>query len=177
MQFRDEIRCIASLYERYFGKYKTNDAWKVLISCVSEVTDPRVVTYGGVCETQIQFPVDSFFLMNDQQKKQVTFDLLRKGLHKVIPEKGWDSDSFEQAFSKVIEADMRNEWIWRKLISSPDRRLKAGLYIVHEVTFVMGNLIVIDKSDQEVLRTEALGSPKRMGLCSTSRKITMGIFE
>jgi hypothetical protein len=26
---------------------------------------------------------------------------------------------------------------------------------VHEVTFVIGNLIVIDKSDQEVLRTEA----------------------
>lgn len=99
-------------------KYKTNDAWKVLISCVSEVTDPRVVTYGGVCETQIQFPVDSFFLMNDQQKKQVTFDLLSKGLDKVIPEKGWDSDSFEQAFSKVIEADMRNERIWRKIISS-----------------------------------------------------------
>lgn len=41
VQFRDEIRCLASLYERYLGKYKTN--------CVSEVTDPRVVTYGGVC--------------------------------------------------------------------------------------------------------------------------------
>ncbi|WP_127537113.1 hypothetical protein [Paenibacillus illinoisensis] len=93
--------------------------------------------------------------MNDQQKKQVTFDLLRKGLDKVIPEKGWDSDSFEQAFLKVIEGDMRNEWFWRKLISSPDRRLKAGLYIVHEVTFVIGYLIVIDKSDQEVLRIEA----------------------
>lgn len=38
---------------------------------------------------------------------------------------------------------------------------------MHEVTFVIGNLIVIDKSDQ----------PKRMGLCSTSREITMGIFE
>ncbi|MEK4529785.1 hypothetical protein NST38_30745 [Paenibacillus sp. FSL H8-0104] len=154
VQFRDEIRCIASLYERHFGKYKTNDAWKVLISCVSEITDPRVVTYGGVCETQIQFHVDSFFSMNDQQKKEVTLDLLRKGLEKVIPEKGWDSDSFERAFSKVIEAEMRNEWIWRRIISSPDRRLKAGLYIVHEVTFVIGNLIVFDKSNQEVLRTE-----------------------
>ncbi|WP_127594577.1 hypothetical protein [Paenibacillus lautus] len=78
--------------------------YKVLICCVSEVTDPRVITYGGVCETQIQFHVDSFFSMSDQQKKEVTFDLLRKGLDKVIPEKGWDSDSFEQAFSKVIEA-------------------------------------------------------------------------
>lgn len=35
---------------------------------------------------------------------------------------------------------------------------------MHEVTFVIGNLIVIDKSDQEVLRTEAFRDRSTNGL-------------
>ncbi|SFS76268.1 hypothetical protein [Paenibacillus sp. BC26] len=154
-QFRDQIRCIVSLYERSFDKLKTTDSWKVLIDCVDEITDEKVKDFSGVCSVQVQFNVDSFFTKDDHQKKEVTIEILRKGLDKVITEKGWDQVPFGQAFEKVIEVNMKNEWFWRKPISSPDRRFKARLYIVHEVTVVIGYLIVFNNTNQEILRTEA----------------------
>ncbi|WP_127495354.1 hypothetical protein [Paenibacillus glycanilyticus] len=154
VQFRNEIRCIASLYERNFEKYKTADTWKVLIECVDEVTDSRVLDLLGVCTTQVQFNVDSFFSMSDHQKKETTLELLRKGIDRIVSEKNWDPSPFAIAFEEIIKAEMKNEWFWRKPISSPDRRFKARLYIVHEVTVVKGYLIVFDKTNQEILRIE-----------------------
>lgn len=128
VQFRDEIRCIASLYERNFEKYKTADSWKVLIECVQEITDHRVHAVGGVCEVQVQFDVDLFFAMNDDQKKITTLNLFKEGIEKIVPEKGWDPAPFAHAFEKVYEADMQNEWFWRKPFSSPDRKYKARVF-------------------------------------------------
>lgn len=153
-QFRDEIRCIASLYEKSFEKMKTADSWKVLIECVDEISDSRVIDLLGVCTTQVQFDVDSFFFMDENQKKITTLNLLKQGIEKIVPEKGWDPAPFNKAFEKVIKAEMNNEWFWRKPISSPERKLKASLYIVHEVTIVKGYLIVFDNKNQEVLRSE-----------------------
>ncbi|RCW40627.1 hypothetical protein DFP97_1306 [Paenibacillus prosopidis] len=42
----------------------------------------------------------------------------------------------------------------KKPISSPDRKFKASLYIVHEVSIVKGYLIVCNKKNQELIRSE-----------------------
>ncbi|MFS0873190.1 hypothetical protein [Paenibacillus xylanilyticus] len=47
IQFRDDIRCVASLVERSFEKYKTSDSWKVLIEVVDVITDPGGVENNG----------------------------------------------------------------------------------------------------------------------------------
>lgn len=154
VQFRDQIRCITSLYERSFDKFKTTDSWKVLIECVDEIIDPRVKDYSGVCTVQVQFHVDSFFTMNDQEKKDTTFKLLRRGIDKLISEKYWDSAPFELAFEKVKRAELKNDWYWKKPIISPDRKLKASIYIIHEVAVVKAYLIVSDKKNVEILRSE-----------------------
>lgn len=154
VQFRDEIRCIASLYERFFIKFKTEDTWKVLICCVNEVTDSRVIEQLGVCEVQIKFDVDSFFSMNDQRKKETTLELLRNGIDKIVSEKNWDPTPFNQAFDNVTKEELKNEWFWKKPISSPDRKYKASLYIVHEVSVVKGYLIVCNNKNQELIRSE-----------------------
>lgn len=153
-QFRDEIRCVASLYERSFEKFKTNDSWKILIRCVDEITDSRIINLSGVCTIQVQFDVDSFFPMSDQQKKETTLKLFRNGIDKIVSEKNWDPTPFNQAFDNVIKEELKNEWFWKKPISSPDRKLKASLYIVHEVTIAKGYLIVFDNKNQEVLCSE-----------------------
>ncbi|WP_054024976.1 hypothetical protein [Bacillus sp. FJAT-28004] len=154
VQFRDEIRRVSSLYERSFDKFKTTDSWKVLIECVDEITDPGIKDFTGVCTAQVQFHKDTFLSMNDQEKKEITLKLLRKGIDKIISEKGWDSAPFNQAFDLVIKADMKNEWFWKKTFSSPDRKQKASLYIVHEVSVVKAYLIVIDKNNEVILRSE-----------------------
>jgi hypothetical protein len=70
VQFRDEIRCVASLFERLFGKFRTFDSWKVLIECVNEVTNQRILDFTGVCTVQVEFHVDSFFSMNTEEKNK-----------------------------------------------------------------------------------------------------------
>jgi hypothetical protein len=154
IQFRDQIRCVASLFERSLEKVKTSDSWKVLIECVDVITDPGIKDFTGVCTKQVQFHVDTFFLMNDQEKKETTLELMRKGIGGILLEKDWDSTPFNQAFNKVIQAELKNEWYWKKPLFSPDRRYKASLYIIHEVTFVKAYLIVCGKDNQEILRSE-----------------------
>ncbi|WP_342565758.1 hypothetical protein NST84_11805 [Paenibacillus sp. FSL R7-0345] len=155
IQFRDHVRCVASLFKRYFEKFKTSDSWKVLIECVDEITEPGVRVYSGVCTVQVQFHVDTFFSMNDLEKKETTLDLMRKGIYTIISEEGWNEAPFEKAFEQVMAVKLVNEWFWKKPLLSSDRKYKASLYIVHEVTVVKAYLIILNKNNREVLRLEA----------------------
>lgn len=45
--------------------------------------------------------------------------------------------------------------VLEKALLSSDRKYKASLYIVHEVTVVKAYLIILNKNNREVLRLEA----------------------
>lgn len=155
IQFRDDIRCVASLVERSFVKFKTSDSWKVLIEVVDVITDPGVKDFSGVCTVQVQFHVDTFFSLNDQEKKETTLYLMRRGIFSIILAKGWDPVPFERAFELAEYQNLINEWYWKKPLFSSNRKYKASLYLVHEVTVVKGFLIVANKHNEEILRVEA----------------------
>ncbi|MEK4438975.1 hypothetical protein [Paenibacillus sp. FSL K6-2862] len=155
IQFRDEIRCVASLVERSFEQYKTSDSWKVLIEVVDVITDPGVKDFSGVCRVQVQFHVDTFFSKNDEEKKEATLDLMRRGIYSIILAKGWDSVPFERALEIAKNQNLINEWYWKKPLVSSNRKYKASLYIVHEVKGIKGILIVANKNNEEILRVEA----------------------
>ncbi|PQP81569.1 hypothetical protein C0Q44_17795 [Paenibacillus sp. PCH8] len=74
--FSMETRCITAMYERLFGKYKTKDCWKVLIECVENISDKRIVNDSGVCSVPIQFNLNEFSKKNDLEKKKITLRLL-----------------------------------------------------------------------------------------------------
>ncbi|UOK61128.1 hypothetical protein MT997_21325 [Paenibacillus sp. OVF10] len=67
--FSLETRCITAMYERLFGKYNTKDCRKVLIECVENITDERIVNVSGVCSVPIQFSLNDFNEKNELEKK------------------------------------------------------------------------------------------------------------
>ncbi|QLG40321.1 hypothetical protein HW560_20875 [Paenibacillus sp. E222] len=72
--FRLETRCITAMYERLFGKYKTKDCWKVLIECVENISDERIVNDSGVCSVPIQCSLNDFDAKSELEKKRLRFD-------------------------------------------------------------------------------------------------------
>lgn len=71
--FSLETRCITAMYERLLGKYKTKDCWKVLIECIENITDERIVNVSGVCSVPIQFSLNDFSEKNELEKKRLRF--------------------------------------------------------------------------------------------------------
>ena len=158
IKFRDEIRCVASLYGRNFEKLKTEETRKILVECLDEINDSRVLDLLDVTVVQVQFNVDSFFLLNEKEKKETTFHLLNEGIKKIIDEKKWDSEPFEKAKQACLEVNFKNEWEWKKTASSPNRKYKASVKIEHDVEEARGYLLVRDKkqnliSSKEVFKT------------------------
>jgi hypothetical protein len=53
-----------------------------------------------------------------------------------------------------MKSELKNEWYWKKPSFSPNRKQKASLLIVHEVTDVKAYLIVSRRNNEVMLRSE-----------------------
>ena len=109
--FGFQTRCVTSLYEKHFVKFKTDDFWKILINCVSKITNSQILVIGGVCEVQVVFDIDNFFELSNYEKKVITLQTLKQGIDLVIKEKEWDKLIFDNAYNKVIDDKYENNWI------------------------------------------------------------------
>lgn len=150
IQFRDEIRCIASLYEQHFEKYKNDDCWKVMIECVEEINDNSIKCYGGLCYANVMLDIDWFFTLTNTEKKKLTLSLLKQGIDKIIDDKKWDRERFEIAYQKVISSEYINRWIWKKPKKSPDRKYVAEVICTHEIDEFNVRILIKDKKGNEV---------------------------
>ncbi|MGF7036580.1 hypothetical protein J2T17_007654 [Paenibacillus mucilaginosus] len=150
ISFRRETRCISALYERFLQKYKTVDTWKVLIECVKEVSDPRVRTALGVTTTQVPFDYDFYIKCGESEKKKYILELLRVGIEKIIKDKNWDPSLFLEAYTKIIDVNYLNEWIFKKPVKSPTKEYLAYVYCEHKITAFVISIIICDK-DKNIL--------------------------
>jgi hypothetical protein len=133
-RFRNETRCVTALFERVFGKFKTEKYWKVLVECVREVKLEQYKNLLGVCVVQIPFSSEGFFDLNDHEKKDVALELLRNGVEKLINLTQWDKTPFDEAFDSVKRLEIMNVWTWKKPLKSPSKKLIAQVICKHEVT-------------------------------------------
>lgn len=154
-QFNFETRCVAALIERLLPKITTADSWKVLFKCVSAVRKGQYLVSGGVCELEVQADVEQFFTLSDQHKKEWTLQVIEDGMGKLLPQTGWPQEPFRQAIERARVLGLVNEYVWRKPLHAPTRKMTAEILEQHDVQACDISMIIRDRSGQ-ILRREVL---------------------
>lgn len=153
--FQLQTRCIASLYQRLFPKFKTEDCWKVLVRCVNDVPKTQYRNIGGVYEPYITTDVESFFFLTDTDKKVWAFEHLKLGITELLKQTGWETKPFLETFQKVEQLNLQNVWLW-KTVRSPSRKHIAEIWVDHGVQSCVISLVVRERSGQEIKRQELI---------------------
>lgn len=154
VKFRDEIRCIASLFEAHFEKFKTEKCWKILIECVEQITDERIIG-DDICTVQVKLNIEEYFQLSNLEKKMLILKLLKQGIDKIINEKGWDKQPFENAYKKVIDCHYKNKWIWKQPKKNPNRKHSAEVFCEHDINEFMISIIIRD-STRAIIKCERI---------------------
>jgi len=154
--FRLQTRCVSSMLERIFCELETVDCWKILVECVDEIKEERILNLSGVHTVQVILDYSKFMEASDYIKKYMACELLEKGIKRIVEEKGWEFEPFQKAILKVKELDFRNEWVWKKPVKSPDKKYSAEIFCNHEVNNIHIYIIIKDKKGNEVARKKLI---------------------
>ncbi|TFB12913.1 hypothetical protein E3U55_16920 [Filobacillus milosensis] len=155
MQFRDEIRCVTSLFEQNFQKYKSSDSWKVMVNCRTIAENNEVKCVGGVTEVSVDFDIDNYFSLINIEKKKLILSTLKNGIDIIVDNNGWDPSLFDEAYQKVIDCNYENHWVWQKPKKSPDRKHNAQVYCEHDIDKFTAHFIIKDNTG-EVIKAEKI---------------------
>lgn len=153
-QFSLETRCVCSMFDRLFGKMKDGECWKVMVLCMENVDDERVIT-SDLCYAKVKFDYDTFAASDDYRKKQLALSALMEGIKIIVTVTGWDLALFEAVNEKIIEADYKNEWVWKKA-THKSRKFSAELLLQHEVKQIDISIVLRDKSGTELAREKII---------------------
>ena len=153
--FNRETRCVAALIERLLPKITTADSWKVLFKCVGAVRRDQYLVSGGVCELEVQADVEQFFTLSDPHKKEWTLQVIEDGMGKLLPQTGWPQEPFQQAIERARALGLVNEYVWRKPLHAPTRKMTAEILVQHDVRACDISMIIRHRSGQ-ILRRELL---------------------
>lgn len=159
-----QTRCVTSLYEKHFIKFKTDDFWKIQINCVSKITNSQILVIGGVCEVQVVFDIDNFFELSNYEKKETTLQTLKQGIDLVIKEKQWDKLIFDNAYNKVIDYKYENNWIWKNTKINPSKKLVAKVYVEHDIKSVDISIMILTRKGDK-LKIEKVITERPDELC------------
>jgi hypothetical protein len=151
IRFRNETRCITALYERFFGKYKTDKCWKILVKCVTHVKTKQCVDLLGVYTIEVEFHLNNFFELGEHKKKEVALNILYFGIMKLVDQKGWSKLLFAEAYQAVMATRLNNIWRWKKPIRSPSGKKTAIIICHHNVTDFRIYIVVYAQKGNEII--------------------------
>lgn len=151
-----ETRNISAMFERLFGKMKTKECWKILVECVESIGEERVLNFSGVYTVQVKFNYANFSDSNDYEKRQKTLELIMEGVKIIAKSEGWSLEPFETVFSKIVESNYSNEWIWKKAVKSADKKYSAEIFCQHGVKSIDIYIIIRDKKGTEINRRKII---------------------
>lgn len=151
--FRLETRCVTAMFERLFGKMKTENSWKILVECVENITEERILNLSGVVTVQVEFSgFDEFCLISEIEKKRTTLNLLMKGIEKVASNENWDSELFREISSQIEQTGYSNKWVWKKAVKSPEKNYYAEVVCQHNVKSMDISISIRQKNSVEIQR-------------------------
>lgn len=153
MVFRDEVRCIASLYTFLLGRFPNERSKKVMINCVESPGEEVHTTTDGFTEVSVKLGIDSYFSLSDKEKKKHIIEKINEGLIKVINEYSWDPEVFIRITSEIKERNYVNEYVWAQK-SSPDRRYIAEVFCQHDLDSFTAILNIRDKKSGDLVKTK-----------------------
>lgn len=157
--FRDQVRCIASMFERYFSEYKfkTHKSWKLLVNCYSDSTNAENMRVPGeVYEVSINIDIEDFFSSSSYKRKILILEMLREGIHIILREEKWNPGPFEQVFKKIVDEDYRNTYVLRSGTLSPNKSFSAELLCEHEVEYFDISIVIKNDSGYEIKKQRVI---------------------
>ena len=156
-EFALQTRCITSFYERLFGYINTNDCKKLIIKCIPIIHDNAIRKFsGGYYEVVTQLCYDLFAKLSDYDKKKMSLELLMTGVRHAAYSQNWDIAPFENTYLKILDAEYKNEWIWKKSVKSPNKQAIAYVLLQHEVKCIDIYIVISDKKGNEVFRKKIM---------------------
>ncbi|MGG0186188.1 hypothetical protein [Bacillus rhizoplanae] len=157
MKFRDEMRCIGSLYERFFKgfKFKNDKCWKIAVQCVDKITDLTIKTIGGVFEVQVAFEINNYFQLSGYEKKKYLLKTLKEGIDLVVEHEQWNNDMFDFPYSEIIKVDYINTWVWNTKFS-PSRKYIAEVFCEHNISTFDISIIIKNRDKEEIKRVKLI---------------------
>ncbi len=152
--FYFQTNCIVYLFEQFLPKMYFDDVYCVRFECFPEAQlHCGEIEMDGVLTVQIPYQVSDFYKLSDVEKKKKTLDLLMQGVQCVIQEKGWNAEPFLIAYAKTKEKAYQFKKTYKKPKSSPNRKLKAKIEIEIGLYESSATLIVEDKMQTELAKT------------------------
>lgn len=157
--FNLETRNITAMYERLFGRLKTDDCKKIIVECVSEIAQEGIINYSGIYTIQIQFNHNEFIKKSNYEKKVESLELLYKGIEKVVRLKEWDIKPFLEIKRKIIELNYVNVWKFKKPVERPNKQYIAEVLCEHDVNKMMISLIIKDTKNNIIIQKSLIEEP------------------
>jgi hypothetical protein len=153
MLFRDQVRCIASLYLFLLGRFPNERSKKIMINCVESPGEGVQTTTDGFTEVSVKVDIDSYFPLSNFDKKRLILEKFNEGMIKVANEYSWDHGVFNSVTAEIKDRNYVNKYVWAQK-SSSDRKYKAEVFCEHDIEFFTATLIIIDKKSGQVVKTK-----------------------
>lgn len=158
IQFIREVRCVSSLFERFYIPSKeTGSAWKIIVDVVPKITKPDCYLTLGAINIQVEGNINDYFKLDDFNKKKIALDYLMSGVADVANQLKYEMNQFIIPQKKVIDSNYLNEWTFNKPTKNKSKTLSAELFIEHGIKEASLSLVFKDKQGN-IVRKEHLVS-------------------
>jgi hypothetical protein len=147
---------IEHLYLRHLRilKIKTKDTAKVVVEIPTDGSK-QMKTYNhllDVIELFWPFKFKTYWKLNDHDKKMKILNAIHEALLFLAEKEGWPTTSFNKAYKACIKSGLNNEWFIDRMITSPNKIIKAQIFVAYKEDALYVYLVIFNKYRQEIHR-------------------------
>ena len=63
---------------------------------------------------------------------------------------------FESVYSKIIDTNYVNEWMWKKKVKNPRKDLSAEVFMQHEIDYMMISILIRDSLGEKIFSQKVI---------------------
>ena len=153
----NQSRCVVGLFEKKFGKLETtHKIRKINIILTNEFKGLELMCGDGTADIQMIYDVTNYYSSDNETKKKLILDIIRKGYERVVKLLKLPRDNFDKAYTAVQEANFLNSWTWGKPKSNPTKSYYAKIFCKHELERFSIYLIILDSSKKETKKIKLI---------------------
>ena len=153
-QFNKQASWLGSFYLRLLPKVKTNCIAKISVTAChsAHLHEKSISPMLDVVGVVVPFLFTRYWVLPKDDRKCLLLDAMNNGILEVCRTYGLPSDPFTRAHGEIRARSFHNEFFWKKMATSPDRKYTAHILISYEPEDVTLHLIVKNKNGSEVKR-------------------------
>jgi hypothetical protein len=164
-EFNFSVGCVESIYFASLPKkVQTNEFTKIIIEAIEPnqagFTHQRML---DVVEVKGGFDFDAYWKANEPDRKLQTLNFVQKSLTYLANTFEWDIAPFDEAYHRVIEKDFVHQFYLKKPkpVISPNKKLKAQIFIDFEINGINIYLVVANKVGEQIVKKHFVTVPPR----------------